>query len=66
MKEKLSNYLGKNVEVVSLNGKIYRGCVDLFTPARDNDDEEDAISSPSGWWLGESEIKSIRIVEEPS
>lgn len=62
----LKQYLWRVVEVIGKNGVVYRGLVDVYTAAKDNDIPEASISSDSGWWLYEHDIKSIRIVEEPS
>ncbi len=61
---KLAQYKGKNVVVHSIGGNTYSGIVNLYTPAKDNDINEDAIAIYSaGIWLDESDIKSIEIVE---
>lgn len=54
----LSKYEGKNVQVVDNDGKVYKGKVDLYTPAHDNDGQE-AIALDSGYWLDADDIKTI-------
>lgn len=66
----LGDYLGKNVEIVSKSGKIWRGHVSLYEPANDSDEDEpeDAIAillHPNDNKLIEfyaSEIKSVKII----
>lgn len=64
MKHNLSQFQNKKVKVIDMEDDVYIGNVVLFTPAKDNDSEEDAIAISSGIWLDEGEIKSIEVVED--
>jgi hypothetical protein len=61
---KLKDYKGKRIRAVVVNGDIYIGKVILFTPATDNEINEDAIALDTGWWLDESDIKTIEIIND--
>ncbi len=64
MSLKLSQYQGSYVVVTDNNGVRHEGKVVLFTPAKDNDVNEDAIAIDSGVWLDESDIHSIHILDK--
>jgi len=61
---KLKDYKGKRIRAVGVNDDIYIGKVTLFTPATDNEINEDAIALDTGWWLDESDIKTIEIIND--
>jgi len=60
---KLNEFVGKNVRVTDIDGAVYINTVIQFMPAPDNDPEEDGIGLASGWWLNESDIKEITVIE---
>lgn len=71
MSHKLWNYLRENVEVVDINGNVYRGYVYDFVDEVDNE-EDDEINinlinrkpdDPTEVTLYDSEIKSIKILK---
>lgn len=62
MKHNLSQYhYGDSVVVTDTDGKEYQGIITLFTPAKDNEVDEDAIAIDSGYWFDESDIQSIKL-----
>ncbi len=58
----LSQFRHKRVVVIDAYGETYTGKVNLFTAAKDNDTNEDAIALDCGVWLDESDIKEIKEV----
>lgn len=62
----LREYLGKNVKIITINKKERKGFIDAYTPAIDNDENEDSIVIDIGSEyieLFENEIISIEIIE---
>ena len=65
----LENFCGKNAEITYVTGAKYKGFVDSYSSAYDNDDTEDSISvfpdkhSKTGIEVFQSEIKSIEIID---
>ncbi len=60
----LEQYFNRRVRVIDKLGKAYVGVVDVFTYAKDNDVNEDAIAiSGVGIWLDESDIQSIELID---
>lgn len=58
----LKQYFGKIVEVVDIDGNVYKGLVDVYASPQNNDVPEAAISSAEGWWLNASDIKQIKVI----
>ena len=58
---RLSQYENKPVSIVTSDGEKIVGKVTLFTPAKDNDENEDAIVVNNSVWLDAHEIKTIEI-----
>ena len=65
----LRKYEFKNVRVVTVQGTVYAGFVDVYTSASDNDDTEESIgimpsrTATEGVELYASEIQSIELLK---
>lgn len=62
---KLWEYVGKEIKVTCLNGKIFSGKCTDFTQALDNEPEVDSIGlkvNDISYELYENEIKSIEVI----
>lgn len=65
----LREYEFKSVQVILTNGKVYRGFVDTYTSAADNDDTEESIgvmpsrTAREGVELYASDIQSIELLD---
>lgn len=62
---KLWEYVGKEIKVTCLNGKIFNGKCTDFTQALDNEPEIDSIGlnvNGISYELYENEIKSVEVI----
>lgn len=60
-------YLGKKVKLIDCDGKTWCGVVEMFTPAIDNESEQDEIALKLDARLiafTENEIKNIAVCNE--